>query len=98
MADKNQRGGLRFRRKCWNHRRNRASEVDGILAMSGGIVEGLRNGWEEKPDEGVTVEMGTEVAVDLKVVVNTDATFRKFKQVVKTWKGHHQHDRAEGGK
>lgn len=48
-----------------------ASEIDGIVGMSGGVVEGFTERLGKKNlAKGVTVEVGEqEVAVDLKVIV-----------------------------
>lgn len=87
MADKNQKGGLRFSTEVLETIAGiAASEVDGILAMSGGIVEGFTERLGRKNlTKGVTVEMGdTEVAVDLKVVVEYGRNVPEiYEQVVK---------------
>ncbi|GAA5344821.1 putative alkaline shock family protein YloU [Planifilum fimeticola] len=87
MADKNQKGGLRFSTEVLETIAGiAASEVDGILAMSGGIVEGFTERLGRKNlTKGVTVELGeTEVAVDLKVVVEYGRNVPEiYEQVVK---------------
>ncbi|MBO2533278.1 MAG: Asp23/Gls24 family envelope stress response protein [Thermoactinomycetaceae bacterium] len=87
MADKNQRGGLRFSTEVLETIAGiAASEVDGILSMSGGIVEGFAERLGRKNlTKGVTVELGeTEVAVDLKVVVEYGRNVPEiYDQVVK---------------
>lgn len=49
-----------------------ASEIDGVAAMSGGVVQGIAERLGRKDlTKGVSVEVGKEeVAVDLKVIVD----------------------------
>ncbi|MGI6126778.1 MAG: Asp23/Gls24 family envelope stress response protein [Planifilum sp.] len=86
MTDQKPKGGLRFSTEVLETIAGiAANEVDGILAMSGGIVEGFTERLGRKNlTKGVTVEMGeTEVAVDLKVVVQYGRNVPEiYKQVV----------------
>ena len=62
-----------------------ASEIDGIVAMSGGVVEGFAERLGRKNlTKGVSVEVGEqEVAVDLKVIVEYGRNVPSiYKQVV----------------
>jgi uncharacterized alkaline shock family protein YloU len=62
-----------------------ASEIDGIVAMSGGMVDGFAERLGRKNlSKGVAVEVGEqEVAVDLKVIVEYGRDVPEiYKQVV----------------
>jgi uncharacterized alkaline shock family protein YloU len=73
MADKKRKGvGLRFSADVIETIAGiAASDIDGIVAMSGGVVEGFAERLGRKNlSKGVSVEVGEkEVAVDLKVIV-----------------------------
>lgn len=73
MADKKNKGaGLKFSADVIETIAGiAASEIDGIIAMSGGVVEGFAERLGRKNlSKGVSVEVGErEVAVDLKVIV-----------------------------
>ncbi|SHF32103.1 Uncharacterized conserved protein YloU, alkaline shock protein (Asp23) family [Seinonella peptonophila] len=73
MAEKKQRGvGLKFSSEVIETIAGiSASEINGIVAMSGGVVEGFAERLGRKNlSKGVAVEVGEqEVAVDLKVIV-----------------------------
>nr|WP_207903311.1 Asp23/Gls24 family envelope stress response protein [Hazenella coriacea] len=64
-----------------------ASEIEGIVAMSGGMVEGFAERLGRKNlSKGVSVELGEmEVAVDLKVIVEYGRNVpHLYKQVVES--------------
>lgn len=63
-----------------------ASEIDGIVGMSGGVVEGFTERLGRKNlAKGVTVEVGEkEVAVDLKVIVEFGRNVPEIYQQVVT--------------
>ncbi|MDR6227387.1 Asp23/Gls24 family envelope stress response protein [Desmospora profundinema] len=72
MADNHRRGGLKFSTHVLETIAGIATlEVDGISAMSGGVVEGISERLGRKNlTKGVEVEAGErEVAVDLRVIV-----------------------------
>lgn len=73
MTEKNKQGvGLRFSSEVIETIAGiSASEIDGIVGMSGGVVEGFAEKLGRKNlAKGVSVEVGEEeVAVDLKVIV-----------------------------
>lgn len=71
-----------------------ASEIDGIIGMSGGIVEGFAEKLGRKNlTKGVSVEVGEEeVAVDLKVIVEYGRNVPEiYQQVVEAVKNAIQH-------
>lgn len=64
-----------------------ASEIDGIIGMSGGVVDGFTERLGRKNlTKGVTVEVGEqEVAVDLKVIVEYGRNIPEiYKEVVRS--------------
>lgn len=96
MADPSNRGvGLKFASQVIETIAGiAASEIDGIVGMSGGMVEGFAERLGRKNlAKGVSVEVGEhEVAIDLKVVVEYGKNIPEiYQQVVKAVESAIQH-------
>jgi uncharacterized alkaline shock family protein YloU len=96
MADPSNRGvGLKFASQVIETIAGiAASEIDGIVGMSGGMVEGFAERLGRKNlTKGVSVEVGEhEVAIDLKVVVEYGKNIPEiYQQVVKAVESAIQH-------